>query len=38
MGYDLWFWWLGSFSFIIINPFLGPHLVSIGKMVSVNIK
>ncbi|CAF3482459.1 unnamed protein product [Rotaria sp. Silwood1] len=32
MGYDLWLWWMGSLSFIIVNPFLGPHLVSIGKM------
>ena len=34
MGYDIWFWWMQSLSFIIVNPFLGPHLVSIGKMVT----
>jgi len=33
MGYDLWIWWMRSLSFLIISPFLGPHLVSIGKMV-----
>ncbi len=35
MGYDLWIWWMGSLSFIIVNPFLGPHLLSIGKMVNI---
>ena len=35
MGYDLWIWWMRSLSFIIVNPFLGPHLVSIGKMVGL---
>ncbi|CAF1028475.1 unnamed protein product [Adineta ricciae] len=32
MGYDLWLWWMRSLQFIIVNPYLGPHLVSIGKM------
>ena len=33
MGYDLWIWWIRCLSFVIVNPYLGPHLVSIGKMV-----
>ncbi|CAF0946556.1 unnamed protein product [Adineta steineri] len=32
LGYDLWLWWMRSLSFITVSPFLGPHLVSIGKM------
>jgi len=38
MGYDLWIWWMRSLSFIIVNPYLGPHLVSIGKMVKLKDK
>lgn len=33
MAYDLEIWWLLSLQFIIVVPFLGPHLVAIGKMV-----
>ncbi|CAF4293763.1 unnamed protein product [Adineta steineri] len=32
MAYDLEIWWLRSMSFIVVVPFLGPHLVAIGKM------
>ncbi|CAF0834212.1 unnamed protein product [Adineta ricciae] len=32
MAFDLEIWWLRSLSFIIVVPFLGPHLVAIGKM------
>ncbi|UJR22717.1 hypothetical protein I4U23_025751 [Adineta vaga] len=32
MAIDLEIWWLRSLSFIIVVPFLGPHLVAIGKM------
>lgn len=34
MAIDLEIWWLRSLSFIIVVPFLGPHLVAIAKMVS----
>ncbi len=37
MAIDLEIWWLRSLSFIIVIPFLGPHLVAIGKMVLMNI-
>jgi hypothetical protein len=37
MAFDLEIWWLRSLSFIIVVPFLGPHLVSIGKMVEKKI-
>ncbi|CAF1174559.1 unnamed protein product [Rotaria sordida] len=33
MAYDIELWWLRSLSFIIVIPFLGPHLVAIGQMV-----
>ncbi|CAF1449983.1 unnamed protein product [Adineta steineri] len=29
---DVELWWLRSLAFIIVIPFLGPHLVAIGKM------
>lgn len=35
MAIDLEIWWLRSLSFIIVIPFLGPHLVAIQKMVGV---
>ena len=34
MAIALEIFWLRSLAFIIILPFLGPHLVAIGKMVS----
>lgn len=33
MAIDLEIWWLRCLSFIIVAPFLGPHLVAIAKMV-----
>jgi len=35
MAFDLEIWWLRSLTFIIVIPFLGPHLVAIGKMVKI---
>ncbi|CAF2356486.1 unnamed protein product [Rotaria sp. Silwood2] len=32
MAYDIELWWLRCLSFIIVIPYLGPHLVAIGKM------
>ncbi|CAF3178228.1 unnamed protein product [Rotaria socialis] len=32
MAIDIEIWWLRSLSFIIVIPFLGPHLVAIAKM------
>ncbi|CAF3768827.1 unnamed protein product [Rotaria sordida] len=32
MAIDVAIWWLRCLSFIIVIPFLGPHLVVIGKM------
>ncbi|CAF4341767.1 unnamed protein product, partial [Rotaria sp. Silwood2] len=32
MAYDIELWWLRSLSFVIVIPFLGPHLTAIGKM------
>ncbi|CAF3768859.1 unnamed protein product [Rotaria sordida] len=32
MAFDIELWWLRCLSFIIVIPFLGPHLVAIGKM------
>ncbi|CAF4924916.1 unnamed protein product, partial [Rotaria sp. Silwood1] len=32
MAIDVAIWWLRCLSFIIVIPFLGPHLVAIGKM------
>ncbi|CAF1153213.1 unnamed protein product [Rotaria sordida] len=32
MAIDIAIWWLRCLSFIIVIPFLGPHLVVIGKM------
>ena len=33
MAIDIEIWWLRSLSLIMVVPFLGPHLVAIGKMV-----
>ncbi|CAF1229932.1 unnamed protein product [Rotaria sordida] len=32
MAIDVEIWWLRCLSFIIVIPFLGPHLVAIGQM------
>ncbi|CAF4602097.1 unnamed protein product [Rotaria sp. Silwood1] len=33
MAYDIELWWLRCLSFIIVVPYLGPHLVAIWKMI-----
>jgi len=33
LAIDLEIWWLRSLWFIMVFPFIGPHLVSISKMV-----
>jgi hypothetical protein len=33
MAIDIELWWLRLLSFIIVIPFLGPHLVAIVQMV-----
>ncbi|CAF3724742.1 unnamed protein product [Rotaria sordida] len=32
MAFDIEIWWLRCISFVVIIPYLGPHLVAIGKM------
>ncbi|CAF4758130.1 unnamed protein product, partial [Rotaria sp. Silwood1] len=33
MAFDIEIWWLRCMTFIIVIPYLGPHLVAIGKMI-----
>ena len=37
MAIDVEIWWIRLLSFVMVVPFLGPHLIAIGKMVGTHL-